>query len=472
MPRKRSLSRNSYLQKRRQGWYVRVAVPQGLVPVIRKRHIVRSLQTRDVEVARKRRWPALAQIQTELADQAGREDDPFWTPPWQNVDPVSEGLTAREDWLAADDQIRDSNTRYTEREELEHVFHDWAEEIEKKQGPDAAKAFWQIATSRTPMLRIVAEQWLADIRGTILEQTLGQHRFAVQLFLQQNPKVRFVGDADRRRAGRFVSTIKSDRSQKTVNRIVSSLSACWKWMKRRGLAESNPWEGQGEYRRRNKGKPKRPFDKDELLKLLSTDPATAVGPRYGPAIQDLVRLGLMTGARLNELCALAVADVEDRHAVRIGESKTEAGKRVIPVHDVVWPIVQRRREEAVRAGSNQPQAPLFPELPPQGPDRKRSWYLSKKFTVFRRRVLGADNTVDFHSLRRTFATYLEQAQRQSLDVNPGIIAELMGHEKGTLALSLYSGGYRIEHLQAAIGVLGETIEPQVLNALRTKDLIA
>jgi Domain of unknown function (DUF6538) len=155
MPRKRSLSRNSYLQKRRQGWYVRVAVPQGLVPVIRKRHIVRSLQTRDVEVARKRRWPALAQIQTELADQAGREDDPFWTPPWQNVDPVSEGLTAREDWLAADDQVRDPCTRYTEREELEHIFHEWAEEIEKKQGPDTAKAFWQIATSQTPMLRIV-----------------------------------------------------------------------------------------------------------------------------------------------------------------------------------------------------------------------------------------------------------------------------------------------------------------------------
>ena len=132
MPRKPKLSRTSYLQKRRQGWYVRVAVPQGLVPVIGKQHIVKSLQTRDVEVARKRRWLALAQIQGEFADQAGRADDPFWTPPWQKVDPVSEGLTAREGWLAADDQVRDSTTRYTAREELEHIFHDWAEEIEKK----------------------------------------------------------------------------------------------------------------------------------------------------------------------------------------------------------------------------------------------------------------------------------------------------------------------------------------------------
>jgi integrase len=235
------------------------------------------------------------------------------------------------------------------------------------------------------------------------------------------------------------------------------------------LAESNPWEGQGEYRRRIKSKPKRPFAKDELLKLLSADPATVVGSRYGPAIQDLVRLGLMTGARLNELCELSAGDIDEvRHAIRIGDSKTEAGKRVIPVHDGVWPIVQRRREQAMRASSSQAQAPLFPELPPQGPDRKRSWYTSKKFTAFRRRVLGEDDTVDFHSLRRTFATYLEHAQRQSLDVNPGIIAELMGHEKGTLALSVYSGGYRIEHLQKAIGVLGETIEPEVLRALRPR----
>jgi integrase len=436
------------------------------VPVLGKQHIVRSLQTREVEVARQRRWPALAQIQAEFADQTARGDDPFWTPPWQNVDPVHEGLLAREDWLAADDRVRDPSTRYTQREELEHIFDDWAEEIAKHQGADAARAFWQIATSETPMLRIAAEQWLADIKGTISEQTLRHHQFAVKLLLQHSPKVRFVGEVDRRLAGRFVAeAVKPGRQQGTVNRIISSLSMCWKWLKRRGLVESNPWEEQGEYRRRTKSKPKRPFGKDELLRLLSADPATVVGSRYGPAIGDLVRLGLMTGARLNELCALSAADVDEvRHAIRIGESKTKAGKRVLPVHASVWPIVQRRLEEAMRA-SSEPQAPLFPELPPQGPDGQRSWYTSKKFTAFRRRVLGADDTVDFHSLRRTFATYLEHAQRQSLDVNPGIIAELMGHEKGTLALSLYSGGYRIEHLQTAIEVLGQAIEPEVLRAL-------
>src|SRR5262245_24050535 len=56
MRRKSRLPHNRYLQKRRQTWYVRVAVPPSLIPVIGKSHIVRSLKTRDAAVARERRW--------------------------------------------------------------------------------------------------------------------------------------------------------------------------------------------------------------------------------------------------------------------------------------------------------------------------------------------------------------------------------------------------------------------------------
>jgi hypothetical protein len=41
-----------YLQKRRRGWYVRIAVPPALVSRLGKTHIVKSLQTRDEAVAR------------------------------------------------------------------------------------------------------------------------------------------------------------------------------------------------------------------------------------------------------------------------------------------------------------------------------------------------------------------------------------------------------------------------------------
>ena len=54
------MAHTQYLQQRGQGWYVRVRVPPSLVASLGKAHVVRSLQTRDVAEARRRRWVAVA----------------------------------------------------------------------------------------------------------------------------------------------------------------------------------------------------------------------------------------------------------------------------------------------------------------------------------------------------------------------------------------------------------------------------
>jgi integrase len=233
-------------------------------------------------------------------------------------------------------------------------------------------------------------------------------------------------------------------------------------MQRRGLVEQNPWQGQGTFGRRTRGaaKSKRPYGEGELVKLLRADPSEVIGRGYGAAIADLLRLGLLTGARLNELCELRAEDVRrEQRAIRIREGKTENATRIIPVHDAVWAIVARRVQEAG-------QQELFPELKPGGPDRKRSWYVSKRFTEFRRRVLGEDDSVDFHSLRRTFATYLERASTLTPAVNASVIAELMGHAKQTLALNTYSGGLELTHLRVAVDMFTEIIPPDVFAVLK------
>ena len=52
-----------------------------------------------------------------------------------------------------------------------------------------------------------------------------------------------------------------------------------------------------------------------------------------------------------------------------------------------------------------------------------------------------------------------------LAVNPGVIAELMGHEKSTLALSTYSGGLLPDARRLAVEALGDVMEPEVLEVL-------
>jgi site-specific recombinase XerD len=125
----------------------------------------------------------------------------------------------------------------------------------------------------------------------------GHHRAALKDFRESNPRVLLVAQVNRRVAGEFVTGFlnKSGKAPRTRNRILSSLSSFWKWMIKRGLAESNPWQGQGDFSKRAKGtSSKRPFTADELLKLLHNDPVALMGERYGGAIRDLQRLGLMT----------------------------------------------------------------------------------------------------------------------------------------------------------------------------------
>jgi integrase len=57
--------------------------------------------------------------------------------------------------------------------------------------------------------------------------------------------------------------------------------------------------------------------------LPAADPRTVVGERAGGVLYDLLRLGLMSGARLNELCELKAGDVlVEIRAIIICKGKT------------------------------------------------------------------------------------------------------------------------------------------------------
>src|SRR6478609_11829210 len=84
---------NDYLQLRRGRWCVRIRLPADLAKSLGRTHIVRSLGTSDLTVARQRRRSALAAILTWQASQTVSDG---WTPSraWKTAtngssDPVS-----------------------------------------------------------------------------------------------------------------------------------------------------------------------------------------------------------------------------------------------------------------------------------------------------------------------------------------------------------------------------------------------
>ncbi len=152
-----------------------------------------------------------------------------------------------------------------------------------------------------------------------------------------------------------------------------------------------------------------------------------------------MRLSLLTGARANEILSLRCGDIlgldgGTPEAIATG-TKNDSAPRIIPLHDFARRVVKARLADLPDTGTD---APLFPEVPAEGYDNRRSKAISTRFPDIRRRILGPDDGADWHSFRRSFLTACETALHNGGRLNPQNIALLAGHKRPELALSLYS----------------------------------
>nr|WP_264185814.1 site-specific integrase [Roseicella aerolata] len=144
-------------------------------------------------------------------------------------------------------------------------------------------------------------------------------------------------------------------------------------------------------------------------------------------------LALYHGARLEELADLKRRDLRCDGGVwciNITEAdgrrlKNGNADRVVPLHPEV--IRMGFLEDALKAAPT-PDAPLFPDLPQRGKDKRRGVDVTKWFTRYRRKF-GLDRPgLSFHSFRHTAITRLTDAitteqQRRHRD-------RMMGHASG------------------------------------------
>jgi integrase len=160
------------------------------------------------------------------------------------------------------------------------------------------------------------------------------------------------------------------------------------------------------------------------------------------ALADLILLGAYTGARIEELCQLRTENVIDDEGVQsfdIVDSKTVAGIRVVPVHPALTALVKRLMEDTKDG-----------YLIPSKANNKygiRSDLMSKAFGRLKKE-LGFDEFHVFHSIRMTAITQLVRAS-----VAGTIIAELVGHETGTVTYDVYSQGHSAAQKLEAISKL-------------------
>jgi integrase len=406
---------DAYIQKRREGWYVVVEIPKGLREHFHKPRFVQTLKTRDRTIANVRKWPVVADIKRQI-DIARR-----------GLDIVSQERS----WIV-------QNLSSTEPEARAHNA-DIIESIERTH-PKEASELEALAQGLT-LLRTQWPEWkreLEDDPNGPKGQTISQHGAAVRAFIAWGQQVNLSGTVEevtRKRAGEYVAhIIKTMGSRKTAKRHLSSLAQFWLWLESRGVegAVSGVWYKHrlGNVKRtRNE---KRPYTDEELVRLL--DAPRGQRDKYYEVVNDLMRLDLFNGARMEEWCGLESRHVSKRadgYWVTVTDGKNESALRSFPVAACVAHIVERRLADGDKY--------LFKDLIPGGPDRKRMWYISKSFARLADRAKVEDPNTDFHSFRRSF-----QDACEGVGIPESTTKLIVGHARESMTYGLYSKGTRVD----------------------------
>jgi integrase len=498
-----------YLKKRRQTWYFIIKVPADLLPKLGKSEIVTSLKTRDLTKAQSERWPLVAEWMAQFEVYRGTRT---WTPAEIEEKAKQEyhetlAMLAEYDEDAENTEVfADLAYEKLQRNDLDDM--EYARTSARLKAAVGRKAALSGSSSEMPIafgrrgldlatLQPVVrtrkktgepfaeaaqryiEETQRDPAAKLTEQTRGQYEATYRLF-NQWAKSPHLDDVDRKQAALFLDKVatldplwgrspltkkrtfeevfeefgnhKTGLSNRTINRYATGLSMVWKWAKKRGLSNGeNPWTDQHRSQGERRKTAKFPFNGDELKLLLSNAPE--VRPKeqsHSNTIAWLSLISAYSGMRLNEMCNRKTADIKQMDGVwfiEISNAKSEAGDRKVPIHSKL--IAAGLLDFIEHHGSEW----LFPVLKPGGPDGKRSWYISKRFTEHRRKLgverldpaTGKDR-VDFHSFRRSVVKVLERARLPQTEA-----AQVIGHDREGITFGIYNPeGLDIHALQQVV----------------------
>lgn len=422
-----------FLKRRGQTWFVRVQIPAALWKAAGgKREYIKTLKTGDLGTANRLKHAYVAAFKGQIAALERHKGSA--------LDPLIEKALSFRDALERHKgdvlvEGSDGEPLWSVADEFLGQISDEAKELLETHGEQTATAFYKIAKGEGALLRNYVETWLAEQVGAVTGQTIAQHRTVLDAFLTWAGGDVLIGVVNRKRAGEYVSHLlvpASGLSRKTAQRYVSSLSSLWIWLVGKGLAQGNPWRGHGVGKKSKRGEAAKrgQWTDAALVKVLSGYYTS----RYTDTLHDLVRLALVTGARLDELCSLKLSDVHERADgwwITIREGKTEAALRDIPVHDSAAHVLKRRCKGA--------RGFIFERLIPGGPDKKRSWNVSKAFGHYARKLnLGEERQV-FHALRNSFIEAMEAAE-----VPESTTKLIVGHARQSMTYGHYSKGLRVK----------------------------
>lgn len=455
-------------------WYVRLAVPIDVQKALGRKVLIKTLQTTSVLVAERRKGAFLSAWWTQIeAARRGNELPEGWqddviatiekldeyamiakrtrigdttAPSLPKVDPeavsrmgenpevvatlkamIAKRLNEPMGMIKFEDDLTNMFKNLVGRrlQKEKHLTPEQQEELDRLIiDPASRKSRTPITTSRLETFRAyrVSRQVAAK---TIDQQESKLEKLSAYLIKEDRSL-----DFDSVTA--WLDSLKL--ASKTLTQYLLAGNVFWKWAMKHDTRwrddfkdRANPFENHELPQVRGKAKSdgqRKDFKLDDISKLHKV--AFEEGHKV---LADLILLGTYTGARIEELCQLKTEHIIKPEGVRsfdIVDSKTAAGIRVVPVHHALSSLVDRLLENSKDG-----------YLVPSDCKNKygiRSDALSKAFGRLKR-TQGFGSQQVFHSIRKTVITQLVRAGVQGT-----LIAELVGHETGTVTFDVYSQG--------------------------------
>ncbi|MEA4686425.1 site-specific integrase [Klebsiella pneumoniae] len=271
-----------------------------------------------------------------------------------------------------------------------------------------------------PSLLRMRDQYILQFSEKRKLTTLSKTNKAVEVFLEHLKKRDVqLRDINRTTVTGWLDKLKTEKAPQTIQNYISALAQIWDLARNRyhDAPQDNPWRGHGLESKSSKVSYE-VFEPGELAKVF----AAMDGDEE---MQNVTLIGMYSGMRLNEICSLRAANIQEIDGVlcfEVTEGKTRSAARIIPVHSLITPLVLSLREKPYN-GFLFYRASMIDRA-----DGKRSTWHSQRFTRAKRKALGEEGTERkvFHSLRHQVAQQLDRNQ-----VPEDRIALLLGHERGS-----------------------------------------
>lgn len=353
---------------------------------------------------------------------------------------IAEWTKAWAKQLREADTTVDEDSRHSERQEAELVLADQLEDMvqARKLTLPAAKAAFEVAMGHRVILADHVPDYLKQYRNHNIK-TQAAYRSAMDRFVDE-----FSDDEQvtTKSIKRWVAKMADEQNlaAKTIQRMIGQAQTFWSYLVEHEIVkrEANPFTAfkLTVPKTATRSVPIVPFKPEEIVGILSAPEA-----QRDPQLTLLIRLGMYTGARIEELAMLKKADLDlDKGMLHVRGTKTNAADRVVPIHPALMPLLS-----ALDAKSKDEY--VIEELAIDGRG-ERGKAIGKRFGRLKAAMGYKGRDKVFHSIRKTVATLLEQAE-----VTEGVAADILGHEKQTMTYGLYSGGSSVAQKRAAIDKL-------------------